>query len=189
VAFHHTLFLGEHTGTHIDAPLHFIASECGGSAVDAIPPEKLFGRMHTIDATAVRPCEVAAPELILRWEAKHGLIEPEDAVFFHFGWDRFWRSPETYPNVLKDWPGLSEAASALLVERRVRMVGCDCLAIDPFGSTDNPAHRRLLAAGVLICENFARLGELPSTCYLAVLPLPIADGSGSPVRAIAFVPR
>jgi kynurenine formamidase len=189
VAFHHALFLGEHTGTHIDAPPHFIGAEGESPTIDTIPPERLVGRMRTIDATATAPCGTVQPELVERWEAEHGPIEPDDAVFFHFGWDRFWRSPDTYTNVLKDWPGLSGAASALLVERRVRIVGSDCISIDRFGSSDYPAHRTLLGAGILICENFDRLGELPATCCLAVFPLPIAGGSGSPVRAIAFVPR
>jgi kynurenine formamidase len=57
------------------------------------------------------------------------------------------------------------------------------------GSTDFPAHHALLGAGILIGENFVNLGRLPPICYLAAVPLPIVNGSGAPVRAVAFVPR
>ena len=108
-------------------------------------------------------------------------------VFFHFGWDRFWDAePAAF---LADWPGLSRGAAELLVARGARIVGSDCLSIDAFGSPDFPAHLTLLGAGILIGENFAGLGSLPPFCSLAALPLPIVEGSGSPLRAIAFVPR
>ncbi len=184
VAFHRALFFGEHAGTHIDAPVHFIED---GATVAQIPPERLVGRMRTIDAIGVGG--LVSPELIETWEGVHGAIETDDAVFFHFGWDEFWRSPETYPRVVKDWPGLSGAAAKLLLQRRVRMVGSDCLAIDRFGEAGDPVHRALLGGGVLIAENFDRLGELPPTCHIVVLPLRFDGGSGSPVRAVAFVPR
>jgi arylformamidase len=181
---YHALALGEHTGTHFDAPAHFIR---GGAFMAQVPPERFFGRLATIAATGLAPSTALGPQAILAWEERHGAIRPGDAVFLHFGWDRFWDDdPAAF---LRDWPGLSGEAAALLVARGVRIVGSDCLSIDPFDSTDFPAHRGLLGADILIGENFARLGDLPPVCGLAALPLPIVDGSGSPLRAIAFVPR
>lgn len=74
------------------------------------------------------------PGKILAWEAEYGSITPRDAVFFHFGWDRLWTDrPHEF---LADWPGLSHAASELMVERGVRIVG-------PFGDGPvGPRHRR-----------------------------------------------
>lgn len=178
------LSLGEHTGTHFDAPLHFIPK---GRAISEVQVGQFFGRAVIIDAQGMDPSGVIDPERILIWEAEHGLIAPNDAVLFHFGWDRLWT--EHPRQFLADWPGLSGAASELLVKRQVRVVGSDCLSIDRFGSADFPAHHALLGAGILIGENFANLGRLPPICYLAALPLPIVNGSGAPARAVAFVPR
>jgi arylformamidase len=179
----HSLSLGEHTGTHFDAPLHFVP---GGASIDAMPVEKFFGRMVTIAAEEVGPGASVQPSLIAAWEKEHGTIRPGDAVFFHFGWDRHWRHDRQ--SFLQDWPGLSGEACAMLAERQARIVGTDCLSIDPFINDDFPAHHTLLAAGILIGENFDRLGEVPSVCYAATLPLPIGGGSGAPLRAVAFIP-
>jgi arylformamidase len=180
----HALSLGEHTGTHFDAPSHFILK---GKSISEVQVGQFFSRMVTIDAQGMDPRAVIEPERIVAWEAEHGFIAPNDAVFFHFGWDQLWT--ERPREFLADWPGLSGSASELLVKREVRVVGSDCLSIDCFASTDFPAHHALLGAGILIGENFVNLGRLPPICYLAALPLPIVNGSGAPVRAVAFVPR
>ena len=183
-ACYHALALGEHTGTHLDAPSHFVQ---GGRSIAEVPVRRFFGRMVTIAASGLAPSTAVTPEAIAAWEARHGGIAAGDAVFFHFGWDRFWDAdPAAF---LVDWPGLSAEAAQLLADRGAGLVGSDCLSIDPFDSRDLPAHHILLGAGILIGENFARLGTLPPVCSLAALPLPIVDGSGSPLRALAFVPR
>lgn len=184
VACNHALCMSEHSGTHFDAPLHFVR---GGAAIDQIEPQRFFGRMATINCRNVAPRQAVGIETILDFEARHGAIRPGDAVFFHFGWDAHWTEPAPHAAFLADWPGLSEAAADWLVARQVRIAGSDCLSLDAFGSTAFPAHRRLLGAGVLIGENFARLGELPPFAFLITLPLPIRAGSGAPLRAIAVV--
>ncbi|TPL85041.1 hypothetical protein FJ948_24740 [Mesorhizobium sp. B2-3-12] len=102
-----------------------------------------------------------------------------------FGWDRFWDADPA--SFLADWPGLSRAACDLLIERGARIVGSDCLSVDSFGTDEFPAHNAMLSAGILIGENFARLGELPPRSFLITLPLPIEGGTGSPMRAVALV--
>ena len=118
-----------------------------------------------------------------------GAIRSGDAVMFSFGWARYWAHPEHGDRFFRDWPGLSRQASEALIERGVRIVGSDSLSIDRFSSSTFPAHNALLAADVLIGENFAKLDQLPPWCSLVALPLPIEGGSGSPTRAIAMVPR
>ena len=184
IACNHSLCLSEHSGTHFDAPLHFIR---GGRSIAEMPLQQFFGRMATVDAKDCAPCEAVGVERILAFEEKHGPIEPGDAVFFHFGWDRHWNDPAPQDRFLRDWPGLSQEASEFLRVRGVRVVGSDCLSIDRYGSSDFPAHNILLGAKVLIGENFANLGQLPPYCFLAALPLAIAGGSGSPARAVALV--
>jgi kynurenine formamidase len=128
-----------------------------------------------------------AVDRILEFEERHGPIEAGDAVFFHFGWDRYWNDISQRDRFLNDWPGLSQAASELLQEKGVRIVGSDCLSIDCYGSSNFPAHNILLAENILVGENFANLGTLPPYCFLMALPLAIAGGSGSPARAVAIV--
>jgi arylformamidase len=186
IACNHSLCLSEHTGTHFDAPLHFVP---GARAIADVPVPRFFGRMLTIEASDMPPDSELPPERILAFEQAHGAIRTGDAVMFHFGWERFWEHPQEAARFQKDWPGLSLAASLLLVERGVRIVGGDCMSIDRFGSTEFPAHRTLLGADILIGENFTNLSRLPPVCYLVSLPLAIEGGSGSPLRAIALVPR
>ena len=90
---------------------------------------------------------------------------------------------------LEDWPGLSGEAAEYLVGKNVSLVGCDTLAIDATVSTKNPAHYALLGKEVYIVENLNNLDRLPPFCHFLALPLKIRDGSGSPVRAVALVPR
>ena len=183
-ACNHALVMSEHTGTHFDAPVHFIR---GGATIAEIPVERFFGRMARIDARDCGPRQAVNPERILAFEAEHGAIKAGDAVFFHFGWDRFWDDPGDHASFLADWPGLSRQACDLLIERGARIVGTDCLSVDCFGTEDFPAHNALLSAGILIGENFARLGELPPFSFLITLPLPIENGTGSPLRAVALI--
>ena len=184
IACNHALHMSEHSGTHFDAPAHFIP---GGQTIDEVPLQRFFGRLVVIDARDVTPDSAVAPGLVTAFEALHGQVQPDDAVLFHFGWGRFWDHPTEADNFLSDWPGLSGEAADLLIGRRVRIVGSDAMSIDRFGSTDFPAHRRLLAAGVLIGENFANLDLLPPICRMTTLPLRIAGGTGSPLRAVAHI--
>lgn len=184
LACNHALCLSEHSGTHFDAPLHFIK---GAKSITEVALQQFFGRMATIDARDCAPCEAVSVERIVAFERSHGPIEAGDAVFFHFGWDRYWDDASQQDRFLQDWPGLSQEASAYLMQKHVRIVGSDCLSIDHYGSKDFPAHNILLGAGILIGENFANLGQLPPYCFLTALPLAISGGSGAPARAVAFI--
>lgn len=186
IACNHSLSLSEHSGTHFDAPCHFIP---GGRSIDEVPLDRFFGRMLTIDATDMAPDTEMEARRIADFEARHGLVKSGDAVVFSFGWAQYWEHPTLAEKFLRDWPGLSKSAAELLVSRGVRLVATDAMSIDRFGSTDFPAHRTLLAAEVLIGENFNNLNRVPPVCYLTTLPLPIQGGTGSPLRAIALVQR
>jgi kynurenine formamidase len=181
IACNHALHMSEHSGTHFDAPAHFID---GAMTMDTVPLDVFFGRLATL-SPVVEPDGEVGPDAVLAFEAVHGPILPGDAVAFRFGWDRYFEAKS--PLVYRDWPGVSGETAALLVARGVRIVATDAMSIDRFGSTSFPAHRTLLAAGVLIGENFANLGSLPPFCQLTALPLKIEGGSGAPLRAVAEI--
>lgn len=181
IACNHVLQMSEHSGTHFDAPAHFID---GATTIDTIPLATFFGRLATLTPAVERDGEVG-PDTIHGFEAAHGPILPGDAVAFHFGWDQYFEAKSAL--VYRDWPGISGETAALLVARGARIVATDAMSIDRFGSTSFPAHRTLLAAGVLIGENFANLGRLPPFCQLTALPLKIEGGSGAPLRAVAEI--
>jgi kynurenine formamidase len=176
------LNLSEHTGTHFDAPLHFVP---GGQPICDVPLERFFGRMLTIDARNAPVDSRIGLEWLTRFEKANGPVREGDAVFFSFGWARYF--PTADPRFFRDWPGLSRELCENLVERRVSIVGTDCMSVENFSNVDFVAHHTLLRAGILIGENFNNLDQVPPVCSLIALPLPIEGGSGSPMRAVALV--
>jgi kynurenine formamidase len=90
---------------------------------------------------------------------------------------------------VEDWPGLHRTAAQYLLDRRIKAVGTDCLSIDCCGSTEIPAHDRFLRNDILIMENLANLDDLPERFFFLAAPLKIHEGSGSPIRAVALLPR
>jgi len=189
VATHNGLTLSEHSGTHMDAPLHFVPEGPAHYGTDEIPPERLAGRAATIEATDLGAGDLLGPDRIRAWEREHGPIERGDRVLVRYGWDERWATGPEGRLFLDDWPGLSGEAAEYLVGKGVALVGCDTLAVDAAGSAENPAHHALLGNEVYIVENLNNLDRLPPFCLFLALPLKIKGGSGSPVRAVALVPR
>jgi arylformamidase len=180
----------EHNGTHVDAPAHYIA---GG-------PDPARDFLHTIDPMhLVGPAAVIHADdfledllplgHLLAWEDANGPVAAGEAVIFNFGWHRKWQTGAAGASFVRRWPGLSRELAAALRERGVRAVGTDCLGLDCSGSVEIPAHDILLRDHILIMENLAHLDGLPARIFLLAAPLPIHDGSGSPIRALALIPR
>jgi kynurenine formamidase len=188
-ALHYGLTLSEHTGTHMDAPLHFIPEGQAHYGTDEIPIDRLAGRAATIKATDLGARDLLSTGRIEAWEEENGFIEAGDRVLIRYGWDRKWATGPEGRRFLEDWPGLSGEAAEYLVAKGVSLVGCDTLAIDATVSTENPAHYALLGSEVYIVENLKNLDRLPPFCHFLALPLKIKGGSGSPVRAVALVVR
>jgi arylformamidase len=176
---HFGLTLSEHSGTHLDAPCHFVP---GGRSIADQPLADFFGRAACIPVTAGSSHATRAH--LERWQDDHGKIRPGDAVLLAFGWDRYWPDGGEFGS----WPALALDAAEYLAGLGTRLVGTDTCSPDEPGAIDAPVHRTLLGAGVLIGENFRGLTTLPPWCDLITLPLPIKDGTGSPVRAVAVVP-
>lgn len=159
-----------HFLTHLDAPLHFFE---GAASVAEIPPERLIGQalVISVDGPAVLaehiPASAAGVSLLFR--TRHSS-----------DWD-----PQIYD---RDHVYISPAAARLMVERGVRLAGVDYLSVDRFGDEDYPVHRTLLGHGVLILEGLDLRSAPPGSYTLIALPLKIAGGDGSPVRAV-LLPR
>ena len=191
--------LGEHTGTHFDAPVHWITGKnLPDNACDTIPAGRFVGPACVIDVTA----EVAAnPDFLLtvaaleRWEQAHGRIPRGAWVLLRTGWSRRI-SAEAFLNVGADGPhspGFDAATSRLLAhERDILGVGVETIGTDAgqAGGFDPPFpnHAIMHGAGKFGLASLCNLDQLPSTGAVVIAaPLKIVNGSGSPLRALALV--
>ncbi len=190
----------EHGGTHLDAPIHFAE---GKRSAAEIPLEDLMGSAVVVDvseAAARDPDHLIGIAALEAWESAHGSIPDRAIVLLRTGWGARWPDPARYlgtaargPEAIADlhFPGLDPAAAAWLVrERSVKAVGIDTASIDRGQSSDFRAHRALAAANVPIFENVASLERVPPTgAWVIGLPMKIAEGTGGPLRLVAFVPE
>lgn len=191
----HTLTMGEHIGTHVDAPRHF---DEDGTPMHRIPATRLVLHAVMID---VREQALDNPEYrfrldeFLAWEDEHDFIPPKSAVLLHTGWGLKWHDHGEYLGAddlgTLHFPGYgAEVAEFLAEERAVRALGIDTLSADVGRSATMPVHRAALARGVLLMENLANLHTLPARDFVVSIgALPIEDGSGSPARILAMVPK
>lgn len=186
-ACHYQLVMSEHSGTHIDAPLHFITEGPARYGTERMSLKRVLGRAATIQATDIPAGETLSAERVRGWEEESGYLEAGDAVFLRYGWDLLWSTGAEAKEFLAGWPGLGSDAAEYLVERGVSVVGSDTISIDASSDQDQPAHYILLGSEVYIMENLNNLSQLPPFCVFMALPLKVKGGSGSPVRAIALV--
>jgi len=180
----------EHAGTHVDAPVHLGGVE--GPALDGIPAESWMGELAVLGFRGKGEGEAVTVEEIRGWEAEHGEIGEGMIVLFDLGWAEKWSTDHGVENqpYHGDNPGLSEEAAVYLAEKGVKLVGGDVPTVDVGSDHDEPAHRVLLPRGVLVLENAVNLDMVPPRgAFFVGLPLRIRDGTGYPVRAVAFVPE
>ena len=122
-ARHHGLTMSEHTGTHMDAPLHFIPEGPAHYGTDEIPLHRLAGRAATIDATDLGAGDLLGVEHIEAWETEHGQIETGDRVLIRYGWDRRLATGPDGRSFLESWPGLSGGAADIWSRKASRSSG------------------------------------------------------------------
>jgi arylformamidase len=164
------LTLGTHTGTHLDAPRHFIA---GGRTVDQLDLEALLGPCHVLE---VRSSDVH----ITRQDLEHFDLPAGARVLLKTRNSRQSPTQAFSP----DFCALEASAAEYLRERRVRLVGIDGPSVDAWSASAFPCHRCLLMADILILENLDLRHVVPGTYTLIALPLHLADADGSPIRAL-----
>ncbi|MBG0790566.1 MAG: cyclase family protein [Desulfovibrionaceae bacterium] len=169
-----SLSMGSHTGTHVDAAAHLFADAPG---LDWLGPDNFLGWAAVVDLTALARPVIGQPDL-----ARLADVEALDFVLLRTGWDRHWLTDRYYRD---GFPVLSETAARFLSGLGLKGIGLDTPSPDSIGSKDLPAHHILFDHGLVIAENLTNLGELPPQDFLfACLPLRIADGEASPVRAV-----
>ena len=193
--------IAEHHGTHVDAPSHV----GGAKWLDGVDLNVWHGPCRVLIFESKRRGEEVSSSEIKRWEKIHGSLRPGDIVLLRYGWDKRWatkgrgRGSQELLRFLRDFPGLSIEAAAYLGKRRVKMVGTDTPTVDSVAAFLNaqnlgkvePAHVKLLReCNIPILEGLKNLDRLPiDGAYLFAFPLNIRHGSGSPVRAVAFIPK
>ena len=190
--FKYRLSLDEHTGTHVDAPAHFIPE---GTTVDDLDPSVFFAPLCVIDISARAdedPDAVVEDGDIAEWEAVHGTIPHRAFVAMYSGWGEKVSNPESYINLgddgLQHFPGWSGQAVAFLTGMRTVVgIGTDTLSLDPGTSSDFAAHVNALEAGLYGIENLANLDIAPAagTTLFVGGPKHIG-GSGGPARVFAI---
>jgi arylformamidase len=160
------LSMGVHTGTHVDAPVHFIE---GAPGMEGVPLDALYGPAVVVDATAVVADSLGEAEL-------EGLDIPAGAerVLLKTRNSELWAQPFT-----RDFVRLDGSGARFLVARGVRTVGLDYLSIG-----DHDAHRELLGAGVVPVEGLDLREIEPGAYTLVCLPLDIVGSDGAPARAV-----
>lgn len=189
-----SISMAEHTGAHVDAPAHIHADRME-ETIEKIDPARLVGPavLYDFSARDWQPGETLTAEDFLRYEGERGVaVGAGDMALVNFGWlRRYWQCDHRAHFYARNQPGMDAGAAELLADRGVRAVGADTLACEtPIVNGvegDAPGHKRFwLPRGILIVEALARLELLPLRSFLFMAPLPIANGSGSPLRPLAF---
>ena len=184
--------VNEHTGTHIDAPLHFTD---GGTSIDEVPVESLVCPVAIVDIREkadADPDAQVTPEDLKAWIATHGPIPAGACVAQNSGWQARLGTPG-FRNADDEgrlhFPGFHvEAAQMLLDETEAGGIGVDTMSIDFGYSADFATHYRWLPANRWAVENMANLDQLPATGATLVVGAPKHQGgTGGPCRLIALV--
>ena len=158
--------LGSHTGTHVDAPWHFLRE---GNSIDTESLQKFIGEAVVIDASGRN--KIAAENF------SSSDIKSDDIVIIYTGTgDR-----------LKDFAYLDVSAAEWIIKHKVKCVGIDTASVEKYGEKDAPVHKMLLARNIGIIENLANLKQFAgSRMFFVCLPLPLKGIDGSPARAVLF---
>jgi kynurenine formamidase len=195
-----TLQFGEHTGTHFDAPIHWITGkDLPDNACDTIPPRRFVAAACVIDISSEsrgNPDFLVTPAFIEAWEKQYGRIPADSWVLFRSDWSKrrgakaFINADDKGPHT----PGLTKEASMLLAhERGVMGVGVETIGTDAgqAGTFDPPFpnHGIMHGAGKFGLASLCNLDQLPARgAIIIAAPLKLTGGSGSPLRVLALAP-
>ncbi len=169
------LDLGSHTGTHVDAPSHFIP---GGATLDQLPLDTFMGPAQVVDATGVG-------DAIDEDEVAHQRPRRGGILLFKTTNSARWRRE---PHFFEDFVHLTPGAAKVLVRAGLKAVGVDYLSVEGFGAEGAPVHHILLGKPVGIIEGLNLFGVPPGSYRLFCLPLKILGTEGAPARAVLVKP-
>lgn len=200
LTYWNAIVTGEHTGTHLDAPNHWVSGR-GGEDVASISLDRLVAPLVVIDKTAEvenDPNYLLNDDDLDQWISEHGELPEGGWLLFRTGWSSRAKDPVAFRNEADghpNTPGITASASKRLAEETgivgygVETVGTDAglaASFDP----PFPLHHYMLGNGKYGVTQLKNLDKLPATGGLIVVaPLPIVEGSGSPVRAFAIIPN
>ena len=165
-----TISLGSHTGTHMDAPIHFVR---GGEGMDRMPLDATMGLARVIeiqDPTSIKPDELDP----------HGIGRGERVLFKTRNSSLAWWTRD----FIEDFVYVSQEAARYLAERGVRTVGVDYLSVGGFYADGVETHQALLGAGIWVIEGLDLSRVEPGEHELICLPLKVEGGDGAPARAL-----
>jgi kynurenine formamidase len=191
---------GEHTGTHFDAPNHWVTGR-DGDDIASVPASRLIAPAVVLDFSAQAaedPDFLLEIEHVQKWEAGHGPLPEGGWLLYRTGWDARSASQSEFINADdtgSHTPGISPACARWLAEESpliglgVETVGTDAGAAHSF-DPPFPCHSALMGSGKYGLTQLQNLAQLPPTgAVLVTAPLPIVSGSGSPSRVLALVER
>ncbi|WP_153800924.1 cyclase family protein [Foetidibacter luteolus] len=188
----------EHGGTHLDAPVHFAE---GKQTAEQVPLESLTGAAVVIDVSAKalkNEDYLISVKDVEDWEKEHGALQDGTIVLFRTGYGQFYTDRKKYFGTdkkgsegiaLLHFPGIGPAtAEWLAAKRKIKAVGIDTPSIDYGQSKDFKTHQLLLGKNIPAFENVANLDKLAARgAYVVALPMKIKNGSGGPLRIIAWL--
>ena len=172
------LFLSSHTGTHLDAPYHFVKN---GLKINQIPLERLIGKAILIKLKKTRNSSITKSDITL-FEKKNGKIPNHSSIFFYTEWQKNLKKD----NYFTENPGLDSSSAKYLATKKINLVGIDSPSIDLGKDESFSVHHILSKNNILIVENLANMNKIQSKeFHFTILPLKLKDATGSPVRAVA----
>ena len=167
------LEMGSHTGTHVDAPFHFIQS---GITVDRLPLDVLIGSAAVVDI-GTEPAITA--DVLERLSIKEGTSR----LLFKTS-NYAPGGPWSKPSFQLDFVYIAPDGARWLVERGLRLVGIDYLSVEKYGALEPDTHHTLLGAGVVVVEGLNLANVPPGEYTLVCLPLMVIEGDGAPARVV-----
>lgn len=186
--------MGEHSGTHVNAPAAFLEH---GAGIDVCPAGSLVAPAIVIDACSEardNPDYLLRVDQLLAWEREHGPVPPRSLALLYTGWQDKWDCPDDYlgqsDNGAMHFPGFdAQSTGMLLTQRGVAGLGIDTHGVDGGQDTAFSINRRVLEQSRLVLENLCNLDQLPPVGAVLVIGiLRLRGGSGSPASVLAFLP-
>lgn len=173
------LFLSSHTGTHLDAPFHFVKN---GLKIHQIPLNRLLGKAVLIKLKKPKNTSITKSD-ITSFEKNNGKIPNHSSIFFFTDWQKNLKKN----NYFTENPGLDILSAKYLVSKKINLVGIDSPSIDLGKDESFSVHNILSKNNILIVENLANMNKIRSLEFIfTILPLKLKNATGSPVRAIAL---
>lgn len=195
---HHNIHTGEHIGTHIDAPVHWVSGK-EGKDVSQIEPHRLIGPAVVLDFSteaAANPDFLVDVEHLVAWQEENGVFPANAWLLFRTGWEQYDNDKKAFLNLDENGshtPGFTvDCAKYIAEELDISGIGVETVGIDSgnAGSLEPPfpMHYFLLGADKYGITSLKNLHKLPTSgAMIVVAPLPVVGGTGAPTRVFALV--